>query len=400
MSVGSDRYDFDARMDRSGTNCEKWDDMGTVFGKDGLMPFWVADMDFRSAPEIIDALREKIEFGVFGYPTEQIGKYQAAVANWEFKRHGWKISPDDVGFMPGVITGLSVAICEFSEPGDGVVIQPPIYPPFFREIRHNGRTIVENPLMETENGYRMDMDNLRDTLTPGVKILVVCSPHNPVSRVWKPQELAELGQICLERDITVICDEIHQDIVFSDAKHIPLSLACPELDEKLVTLISPSKTFNLAGLRASAWVARNKDMASRMRRALNRFHLSGLNMFGLAALETAYTKGEAWLDEALAYLEKNRDLVERFIREKMPRVSLRHPEGTYIFWLDFRDYGLKNSELTDILINKAGVALNDGASFGAGGKGFMRLNTGCPRAQLEEGLNRIAEAFGNLKGGR
>jgi cystathionine beta-lyase len=254
--------------------------------------------------------------------------------------------------------------------------------------------------METENGYRMDLDNLRDVLTPGVKMLVVCSPHNPVSRVWKLQELAELGQICLERDITVICDEIHQDIVFSDSKHIPLSLACPELDEKLVTLISPSKTFNLAGLRASAWIARNKNTASRMRRALNRFHLSGLNMFGLTALETAYTKGEAWLDEALAYLEKNRDLVERFIREKMPRVSLRHPEGTYIFWLDFRDYGLKNSELTDILINKAGVALNDGASFGSGGKGFMRLNVGCPKAQLEEGLKRIAEAFGNLEGSR
>jgi cystathionine beta-lyase len=246
----------------------------------------------------------------------------------------------------------------------------------------------------------MDLANLRKVLTPGVKALIISSPHNPVSRVWKLQELAELGQICLERDIIVICDEIHQDIVFSDAQHIPLSLACPELDEKLVTLISPSKTFNLAGLRASAWVARNKKMAFAMRRALNRFHLSGLNMFGLTALEAAYTKGEAWLDEALAYLEKNRDLVERFIREKMPRVSLRHPEGTYIFWLDFRDYGLKNSELMDILINKAGVALNDGASFGSEGKGFVRLNAGCPRAQLEEGLKRVAAAFGNLRGNR
>ncbi|MDR2780428.1 MAG: pyridoxal phosphate-dependent aminotransferase [Synergistaceae bacterium] len=396
----SSGYDFDTRIDRSGTNCEKWDDIESVFGKEGLMPFWVADMDFKSAPEIVDTLRQKLEFGVFGYPTEQIGKYQAVVANWESKRHGWKISPDDVGFMPGVITGLSVAICEFTEPGDGIVIQPPIYPPFFREIRHNGRTVVENPLMETENGYAMDLDNLREALKPGVSALILCSPHNPVSRVWGLQELAELGQICLERGVTVICDEIHQDIVFSDAKHIPLSLACPKLDEKLVTFISPSKTFNLAGLRASAWIARDKKIADRMRRALNRFHLSGLNMFGLAALEAAYTKGEAWLDAALAYLEKNRGLVERFIREKMPRVKLRHPEGTYIFWLDFRDYGLKNPELMDILINKAGVALNDGASFGEGGKGFVRLNVGCPRTQLEDGLKRIAEAFGNLEGNR
>ncbi|MDR1510280.1 MAG: pyridoxal phosphate-dependent aminotransferase [Synergistaceae bacterium] len=398
--MGSDRYDFDTRIDRSGTNCEKWDDMGTVFGKDGLMPFWVADMDFRSAPEIIDALRAKVEFGVFGYPTEQIGKYQAAVANWESKRHGWKISPDDVGFMPGVITGLSVAICEFTEPGDGVVIQPPIYPPFFREIRHNGRFIVENPLAETDNGYAMDFANLREALKPGVRAIVISNPHNPVSRVWKLQELAELGQLCLERDVAVICDEIHQDIVFSDAKHIPLSLACPELDKKLVTLVSPSKTFNLAGLRASAWIARDRKIAAGMRRALARFHLSGLNMFGLTALETAYTKGEAWLDEAIAYLEKNRDLVERFIRENLPRVRMRHPEGTYVFWLDFRDYGLKNSELMDILINKAGVALSDGAAYGTGGKGFLRLNAGCPRTQLEEGLKRIAEIFGSFEGKR
>jgi cystathionine beta-lyase len=374
--------------------------MGSVFGKEGLMPFWVADMDFRSAPEITDALRKKVEFGVFGYPTEQIGKYQAAVANWEFRRHGWKISPGDVGFMPGVITGLSVALCEFTEPGDGVVIQPPIYPPFFREIRHNGRIVVENPLIETENSYSMDLEHLREVLKPGVRALVLCSPHNPVSRVWKPKELAELGQICLERDITVICDEIHQDIVFSDAKHFPLSLACPQIDAKLVTLVSPSKTFNIAGLRASAWIARNKKIADRMRRALNCFHLSGLNLFGLTALEAAYTKGEAWLDEALAYLEKNRDIVERFIRKKMPRVKLKHPEGTYIFWLDFRDYGLKNSELMDILVNKAGVALSDGSSYGAGGKGFVRLNAGCPKTQLEEGLKRMAEAFENVEAHR
>jgi cystathionine beta-lyase len=396
VTVSSGRYDFDTRINRSGTNCEKWDDVGKVFGKDGLMPFWVADMDFRSAPEITEVLKARVESGVFGYPSERNDKHQTIVADWESRRHGWKVSPDSVGFVPGVMTGVSVAIREFTEPGDGIVVQPPIYPPFFRKIQQNGRTIVENPLKETEHGFEMDFDNLRDVLTPGVKALLLCSPHNPVSRVWKLQELSELGQICLERNITVICDEIHQDIVFSDAKHIPLPLACPELDEKIITFVAPSKTFNLAGLRASAWITGSEKMAEKMRNALNLLHISVLNMLGLDAIEAAYTKGEAWLDEAVSYIEKNRGLLEGFIREKMPRVRMKHPEGTFVFWLDFRDYGLKSSELMNIFINGAGVAVTDGATFGASGEGFVRLNVGCPRAQLEEGLERIAKAFGNL----
>jgi cystathionine beta-lyase len=301
--------------------------------------------------------------------------------------------------MPGIVTGLAVAINEFAEPGEGVVVQPPIYPPFFREIQHNGRTVVENPLVETDHGYEMNIEQLKELLTPNVRAILLCSPHNPVSRVWKKDELAELGRVCLERGIMIICDEIHQDLVYSDSKHIPMSLAFPEIDHLLLTLVAPSKTFNIAGLRASAWIARDEKIFGRMKRALARLHLSGINMFGLAALEAAYTKGEPWLEEAIAYLEKNRDLVESFLREKMPRVKMKHPEGTYIFWLDFRDYALKNSELMDILVHKAGVALNDGSGFGRQGEGFVRLNVGCPRAQLEEGLNRIASAFTGVRGG-
>ncbi|MDR3280550.1 MAG: pyridoxal phosphate-dependent aminotransferase [Synergistaceae bacterium] len=391
------KYDFDAGIDRRGSGCEKWDDLEHFFGARDLLPFWVADMDFRSAPEIIEALRKQVEFGVFGYATEQTEKYRAAVANWERKRHGWDVLPEQVGFMPGIVTGISVAVNEFTAPGDGVVVQPPIYPPFFREIRNNGRVVVENPLVETDDGYAMDFDNLKDALKPGVTAIVLCSPHNPVSRVWKREELATLGKICVERGITIICDEIHQDLVYSDAKHIPLSLAYPEIDSLLVTFVAPSKTFNIAGLRSSAWIARDPEMARRMGRAFHRFHMSGLNIMGLAALEAAYTKCEPWLDEALVYLERNRDYVEDFLREKMPRVKLKHPEGTYIFWLDFRGYGLKNSEIMDILVNKARVALNDGSTFGSQGEGFARLNVGCPHSQLEEGMNRIAAAFEGLR---
>ena len=394
--MSSNGYDFDTRIDRRGTACEKWDDMGRLFGKDDLLALWVADMDFKSAPEIIDALKKDVEFGVFGYPTEQIDRYQAAVANWERRRHGWEVKPEQVGFMPGVVTGIAVALNEFTSPGDGVVLQTPVYPPFFAEIRENGRIIAENPLRETENGYEMDLDQLAGVLETGVRAMVLCSPHNPVSRVWRKEELAALGRLCAEHGIVVISDEIHQDLIYSDAKHTPVSAACPELDPLLVTLVAPSKTFNIAGLHASAWIARDKIMYVRMSRAFERLHLSGLNMLGLRALEAAYTKGEPWLDAALAYLEDSRALVENFLRERMPRVKMKHPEGTYIFWLDFRGYGLRSAELMKILVGKAGVALNDGSNFGAAGEGFARLNIGCPRSQLQEGLDRIALAFADI----
>jgi cystathionine beta-lyase len=391
--LASGKYDFDTRINRVGTACEKWDDLGHVFGRDDLLPFWIADMDFKSAPEIIEALKREAEFGVFGYPTEQTERYRAAVANWEKKRHGWDVDPDHVGFMPGVVTGISVAIREFTSPGDGVVIQPPVYPPFFREITHNGRIVVENPLVEAERGYEMDIEHLREALKPDVRAIVLCSPHNPVARVWRRDELEALGRLCLERGVTVICDEIHQDLVYSDAKHTPLSQAFPEIDPLLVTLVAPSKTFNIAGLRSSAWIARDKKMRDRLRHAFGSLHIGCVNMMGMTALEAAYTKGGPWLDEAVAYLEGNRGITEDFLRDKMPRVKLKHPEGTYIFWLDFRDYGLSSRELTDVLVNKARVALNDGSAFGRQGEGFARLNVACPRAQLQEGLDRIASAF-------
>jgi cystathionine beta-lyase len=394
--MSSGKYDFDSRIDRTGTACEKWDDLKINFGRTDLMPFWVADMDFRSAPEITEALRECAEFGVFGYPTEQTEIYRAAVADWERRRHGWDISIDEVGLMSGVVTGISAALRELTAPGDGVVVQTPIYPPFFEEITNSGRKIVENPLAETDKGYVMDLDHLRSVLTPDVKAILLCSPHNPVARVWKYEELRDLGRLCAERDIIVICDEIHQDIIYGDAKHIPMSLACPELEGRMVTLVAPSKTFNIAGLRASAWIARDREIHRRLRSAFRRFHLDGINMFGLVALEAAYNRGEAWLDALVEYLGKNRGTTEHFLALRLPRVKLKHPEGTYVFWLDFRDYGLTQKELTGVLVNGARVAMNDGVPFGRAGEGFARLNIGCPRSQLEEGLERLADAFGKL----
>ena len=385
-------FDFDMPVDRRGSGCEKWDGVKEVFGREGLLPFWVADMDFRSAPAIIEALREKVDFGVFGYP-QMTESARQAVADWQRVRHGWNVDPSEVGFVPGVVTGLVAGIEAFTKPGDGIVIQTPVYPPFFRVVRANGRQIVENPLREEEGRFVMDFAHLRSALTPNVKAILLCSPHNPIARVWSEAELKELAAICIERDIIVLNDEIHQDLAFSGYKHIPLGLAAPELGSRLVTLVAPSKTFNIAGLSASAWIARDGKIAAQMQATLERLHVSTINMMAITGLEAAYTKGAPWLDAVMAYLEKNRDFVESFLREKLPRVRLKHPEGTFIFWLDFRDYGLGNAELQRILVEEAGVALNPGTNFGAQGDGFARLNVGCPKSQLEEGMSRIAKAF-------
>ncbi|MDR3253952.1 MAG: PatB family C-S lyase [Synergistaceae bacterium] len=390
-------YDFDTPVTRIGTDCEKWDKLAEVFGRSDLLPFWVADMDFKSAPEIIDTLRERVDAGVFGYPI-MADSAKESVSNWLKTRHGWSVGPETVNFTPGVISGLSAAVYAFSDPGDGIAIQTPVYPQFFKLIKLNGREVVENPLKETDDGYVIDYENLRESLGHNVKILLLSNPHNPVARVWRADELSRLADICIEREVVVLSDEIHQDLVFSDAKHLPLGLVAPQLAPFLITFVAPSKTFNIAGLSASAWVATDKKITERFKRVLAGLHIAEVNMLAIAALETAYRKCAPWLDQLMVYLEKNRELVETFLRDRLPRVKLKHPEGSFIFWLDFRDYGLNNAELQRLLIEDARVALSPGINFGAAGDGFARLNTGCPRAQLEECLKRIEKALSSSSG--
>jgi cystathionine beta-lyase len=353
FDVSRNKYDFDARICRRGTNCSKWDGAARVFGREGLLPFWVADMDFKSAPEIIEALRERVEFGVFGYPV-MTGEARSAVADWERRRHGWNIDAGDVAFVPGVVTGLSAAVRAFTEPGDGVIIQTPVYAPFFRVVAENGRVVVENPLKETEDRFTMDFDNLESVIesNKNVRAMILCSPHNPVARVWSAEELSRLSGICAARGIMIINDEIHQDLVYSDARHTPIAALSEDLSPLLLTLVAPSKTFNIAGLHASAWIAEDRAVAAKMRRELGSIDSGSLNLMAQSALEAAYSKGEPWLDEVLAYLEANRDFVEAFLPEKLPRVKMKHPEGTFIFWLDFREYGLRNDELQRVLVEE------------------------------------------------
>ncbi len=392
----SDTFDefFDIPVERTGTHCMKWDGMESVFGEAELLPFWVADMDFRVAPEILQAMREQLDHAVFGYPLYHDG-VKEAVARWQTERHGWKVDPSWVCHAPGVVPGMTFAILALTQPGDPIVIQPPVYPPFFAMIRDNGRVVVENPLAYDGKRCVFDLENLENVLaSSGAKLLVLSSPHNPVGRVWTCDELAALARTCAAHGVTILSDEIHQDIVYRDAHHVPIASIDPEFAARSITFVAPSKTFNLAGLQTSAAIISNPALRETYQAMLHAVHIERPNQMGLAAMLAAYTRAGAWADRLVAYLERSRAHVEEFVSTKLEGVRMDHPEGMYVYWIDFRGTGLSPEELQERLVHKGRVALNDGRTFGAQGAGFARLNAGCPHSQLEEGLARIAQALG------
>lgn len=386
------KYDFDKHIDRRGTDCEKWDGLKEQFGKSDLLALWVADMDFPAPPEVLDALHKKLDEGALGYPRRPESLLEA-IKNWEEKRHGWKFSKEAITWAPGVVAGLSFAVMALTKPGDGIIIQTPVYPPFYRTVREAGRIIAENPLKYENGRYVMDIDGLEKLVTPTCRILLLCSPHNPVARVWTKEELESLAELAKRKDMVIISDEIHQDLVFSDAKHICLASLSEDMALRTITFVAPSKTFNIAGMKASVAVIPDESLRSRYISVLERFHLNSINILGLVAMEVAYEKCSEWLDQLMVYLEGNRDFTENFIKERLPKAKMVHPEGTYIFWIDFRGYGFNSKTLQDFLVNEAKVALNNGLNFGAAGDGFARINIGTTRAQLTEALERIEKAL-------
>ncbi len=379
-------------MERRGTNCEKWDYLEEEFGKSDLLALWVADMDFPAPPEVLKALHNKIDEGALGYPITPDSLLEA-VTGWQKKRHGWEIGKESVTWAPGVVAGLAFSLMAFTKPGDGVIIQTPVYPPFYAIINDAGRRIVKNPLKRENGRFAMDLEGLEKLVTPTCRTLILCSPHNPVARVWTRKELDALAEIAKRKDILVISDEIHQDLVFSDAKHICIASLSDQMSSRTVTFVAPSKTFNIAGMKASVALIPDEKLRFRYKSVLDRFHLGSLSILGLTATETAYAECAEWLDELMAYLEENREMTEKFVKERMPKARMDHPEGTYIFWIDFRGYGFNSETLMDFLVNEAKVALNNGSNFGTEGEGFARINIGTNRAQLKEALERIAVAL-------
>ena len=384
-------YNFDELIDRTNTNCIKYDGRKVFFGNAELLPLWVADMDFRTPDFIVEAIKKRAEHELFGY-TFRAESYNQSIVTWLKSRHNWEIKPEWISFSPGVVAGLTLAIEAFSKPGDGVIIQPPVYFPFFDSVKGSGRTLIENPLRQENGRYYFDLDDLKKKITPQTKLLLLSNPHNPGGMAWNEKELTELAQICLENKVLIISDEIHSDLIFEGFKHTPLAGISEEIAQNCVVCMAPSKTFNTAGLTTSFLVIPNKRHLASYNRVMHLPHLHMGNIFGTVALEAAYTQGDEWLHQLLKYLEANYSFLERYIKENLPEVKVMKPEATYLIWIDFSAFRLTDEALNQKLID-AGVGLNRGVQFGKQGSGFMRMNIGCPHSVLEEALIRIKKAF-------
>ena len=385
---------FDEIINRKSTSCLKYDFAAERGYPKDILPFWVADMDFRAPVPVIDALKTRADHGIFGY-TQIKDDYFNVLQNWFRTRHDWEIERSDLVITPGVVFAVATAIRTFTRHGDAVLIQQPVYYPFANMIRQNERVIVDNPLHLIEGRYMIDFEDFEEKIVEhGVKLFILCSPHNPVGRVWTRAELEQIAAICLRHDVIVVADEIHEEFVRPGFRHIPFASLSEEAAAITVTCTSPSKTFNLAGLQISNIFIRDKDLRRRFKEELSRTGYDEPNTLGLAGAKAAYEHGTEWLTQLLAYIEENHARTKSFLTAHLPKVQIIAPEGTYLLWLDFRAYGLSDEALNEKIIREAHLWLDDGPIFGAGGSGFQRINTACPWATLETGLQNLAKAFG------
>lgn len=389
--------DFDRPIPRIGTHSAKWDSLEARFGVSphGTLPMWVADMEFAAPDAVNNALREVVDLGVHGYYGDP-ASYHAAIQGWMKRRHGWAIETDWILTTAGIVNGVNLAIQAFCRPGDGVIIQEPIYHPFAPSIRNNGCHIVGN-LMRYENGrYEMDLEALAAQVDAKTRMMLLCSPHNPTGRVWTRKELTALAEFCIERDIIIIADEIHHDLVF-DGPHTVLATISEEIAANTITFTSSSKTFNLAGGHTGNAIISDPLLRRRMHRQMERCGMLASNRFGYIMAEAAYNEGDEWLEALLIYLKGNRDYLDKRVAEDLPGVTSVKLDATYLSWLDFSGTGMPEKEVISRFQGKAKVICNHGSSFGPGGNGFMRMNFACPRSMVEEGMDRLAEAFSDLQ---
>ncbi|HOP26627.1 MAG TPA: PatB family C-S lyase [Candidatus Sabulitectum sp.] len=385
------KHNFDTPIDRSGTSCLKWDYLQAFFGKEDLNALWVADMDFKTPPEILEPLIERAKHGVFGYTAKPEGFYQSVI-QWFLKRYGWSIERDWIVATPGVVPALNLAIQTFTEPGEGIIIQPPVYFPFEESIRLNERRVLNNQLLLNEDRYVINFEDL-ERRAGNASMLVLCSPHNPVSRVWTREELEEIGRICRQNDLMVFSDEIHADIVFPPHRHMPTAAVNEFLRENSICAYATSKTFNLAGLQLSVNIIPQEVIRNRFKESLAKLHMNMSNIFGIVGTQAAYANGGEWLDQLLEYLWGNYLEVASFLRSKIPGISVLEPQGTFLLWLDCRGLGLSDDELASLFVNRAKLALSGGSMFGPGGEGFMRMNIACPRKNLMDALSSLEKAL-------
>ncbi len=380
-----DLYDFDRVIDRRNSDSIKWRWFGDA------LPLWVADMDFPAPEPVLRALRERVAHGIFGYAAEPPA-LRETMAAWLWRRFGWRVDPAAFVFVPGVVTGFNVACRAFCRPGEGVLVQTPVYPPILDAPANHGLDRQEMPLSRDGSGrYTVDPAAMAAAITPATRLFILCNPHNPVGRAFTEAELAQMAELCLRHDLIICSDEIHCDLVFSGARHIPIATLSPEVASRTVTLMAPSKTFNIPGLGFSLAIIEDKELRARFK-AAGKDIVPHINVMGYVAALAAYAEGEPWLEACLRYLQGNRDYLAEYVKAHMPGIHLRPPEATYLAWLDCREAGVGETP-AEFFLKRAKVALNEGKIFGPGGEGFVRLNFGCPRATLAEALERLAEAL-------
>ena len=388
------KYNFNEKIDRSNNHSAKWEEMGNKFISNDLWPMWIADMDLKTAPVIIDAMREKLEQGIFGYVYRPASYYQSA-ADWIERRFGYKIDAKTLINSPGVVPTLSILVRLMTKADEKVLIQSPVYYPFSAVVKENNRELVVNNLVKDETGYyTIDFEDFEKKVSDEkVTLFILCSPHNPVGRVWKKEELEKMSELCLKYNVRVIADEIWRDIIMPGYKHTPAASVSKEAEYNTITCFSPTKTFNIAGLQASFVTLPREEEWKMLDEELGRLDVKRNSPFSLVGFEAAYTKGEEWLEELLIHLDGNMDYVINFVKENIPEVKVRKPEGTYLMWLDFSALGMTKEELSMFMQKDAKIALDDGFWFGENGAGFERMNIACPRYMVEEGMKRIENAI-------
>ena len=387
-------YSFDSIIPRENTSCVKYDRKDQIFGNSSVTPLWVADMDFATPEFIRQALLQRIDHPILGYTFLSTEVIDAAIG-WVNRRHGWKIENDWICLCPGIVPAINFAVLANSSVGEKVVIQPPVYTPFFAAIEDHKRIIVENPLHENEGYYTMDLNHLEEKFKEGAKILILSNPHNPTGRVYTKKELVELSSLASKYDVVIVSDEIHCDILMPNQMHTPIASISEDAANRTITFMAPSKTFNLAGLTTGIAIIPNEILRRKFNDIINSLHLSMGNIFGMVAMQAAYTSGDEWVDKLNTYIFNNLQIITKTLNSSKAPFHAITPEGTYLSWIDFREFRLSQNELNKILIEKAKVGLSDGTIYGSQGLGFQRLNAASPKSVLENALIQIVDSFSN-----
>ncbi|MFP4489790.1 MAG: MalY/PatB family protein [Bacteroidales bacterium] len=390
------KYNFDEPVARQGTNSVKYDSRKDIFGTEDIIPMWVADMDFRCPPAVIEALRKRLDHEILGY-TLRREEYFTSLQDWLQKRYSWTVKKEWISFSPGIVPALNICVLAYTEPGDKIIIQPPVYFPFFNAVTDHGRELMLNQLSEKDGYWGFDLEDLEQKAAKGAKMLILSNPHNPVGRAWKEDELEELAGICRKYGLIILSDEIHSDLVLPGNKHTVMASLTDPIADITITCMAPSKTFNIAGLSTSSMIISNKELKKQFDDMINSLHITGGNIFGTEASIAAYSQGGQWLDELLVYINNNIDYVIDSLGSTKMIKPIR-PEATYMIWLDCRDMGMEPDELNRFFIEKASVGMSPGAIFGMGGEGYMRMNIACPMETVKKAVDNIEKALSVLQG--